>query len=127
MDDIQQQSIRVTFNYPVIFTTNLFAPENPTLGHVFDQRPADSAARVLFIVDRGVADAQPDLLNAIERSCARNPDLDLAGPPLVIDGGEPAKTDPPCWLKTTPPWESRMESTRSGRRTISGPSPRRPP
>jgi 3-dehydroquinate synthase len=94
MDDIQQQSIRVTFNYPVIFTTNLFAPENPTLGHVFDQRPADSAARVLFIVDRGVADAQPDLLNAIERSCARNPDLDLAGPPLVIDGGEPAKTDP---------------------------------
>jgi 3-dehydroquinate synthase len=91
MDEIQQQSIQVTFSYPVVFTTGLFAPSNRTLRDLFGQTPA----RLLFVVDRGVVDAQPDVLVAIDRYCTRHGDaLEPAGPSLVIDGGEPAKNDP---------------------------------
>lgn len=96
MDDIQQQSIQVTFSYPVVFTTDLFSAENPTLEEILGQRPAGHPpARLLFVIDRGVVEAQPDLLSAIERHCLRLADrLEPAGPPLVIEGGEEAKNNP---------------------------------
>jgi 3-dehydroquinate synthase len=93
MDDIQQ-SIQVTFSYPVVFTTGLFSPENLTLRNIFGQRPSGSPARLLFVVDRGVLDAQPDFLSAIDRYCLRHANVFEAGPPLVIEGGEPAKNNP---------------------------------
>ena len=96
MDDIQQQSVQVTFSYPVVFTTDLFSADNPTLDEILGRKPAGHPpARLLFVIDRGVVEAQPDLLNAIERHClgyaAR---LETAGPPLVIEGGEEAKNNP---------------------------------
>jgi 3-dehydroquinate synthase len=96
MDDIQQQSIQVTFRYPVVFTTDLFSAENPTLEEILGQRPAaHPPARLLFVIDRGVVEAQPDLLSAIERHCLRHAGrLEPAGPPLVIEGGEEAKNNP---------------------------------
>jgi 3-dehydroquinate synthase len=96
MDDIQQQSIQVTFRYPVVFTTDLFSAENPTLEEILGQRPAGHPpARLLFVIDRGVVEAQPDLLTAIERHCLRHAGrLEPAGPPLVIEGGEEAKNNP---------------------------------
>src|SRR6478672_11550255 len=96
MDDIQQQSIQVTFSYPVVFTTDLFSAQNPTLQEILGRKPeGHPPVRLLFVIDRGVVEAQPDLLNAIERHClgyaAR---LETAGPPLVIEGGEEAKNNP---------------------------------
>jgi len=96
MDDIQQQSIQVTFSYPVVFTTDLFSAENPTLDEILGRKPAGHPpARLLFVIDRGVVEAQPDLLNAIERHCLGYAGrLETAGPPLVIEGGEEAKNNP---------------------------------
>ena len=96
MDDIQQQSIQVTFSYPVVFTTDLFSAENPTLDEILGRKPAGHPpARLLFVIDRGVVEAQPDLLNAIERHCLGYAGrLEIAGPPLVIEGGEEAKNNP---------------------------------
>jgi 3-dehydroquinate synthase len=95
MDDFQQQSIQVTFSYPVVFTTDLFSPENQTLERILGQRAEASPARLLFVVDRGVADAQPDLLNSIDRYCRRHETI-LESPvaPVVIEGGEASKNDP---------------------------------
>ena len=96
MDDIQQQSIQVTFSYPVVFTTDLFSAENPTLDEILGRKPeGHPPVRLLFVIDRGVVEAQPDLLNAIERHCLGHAGrLETAGPPLVIEGGEEAKNNP---------------------------------
>jgi 3-dehydroquinate synthase len=96
MDDIHQQSIQVTFSYPVVFTTDLFSAENPPLDEILGRKPAGHPpARLLFVIDRGVVEAQPDLLNAIERHCLGYAGrLETAGPPLVIEGGEEAKNNP---------------------------------
>ena len=96
MDDIQQQSVQVTFSYPVVFTTDLFSADNPTLDEILGRKPAGHPpARLLFVIDRGVVEAQPDLLNAIERHCLGYAGrLETAGPPLVIEGGEEAKNNP---------------------------------
>jgi len=96
MDDIQQQSVQVTFSYPVVFTTDLFSADNSTLDEILGRKPAGHPpARLLFVIDRGVVEAQPDLLNAIERHCLGYAGrLETAGPPLVIEGGEEAKNNP---------------------------------
>jgi 3-dehydroquinate synthase len=96
MDDIQQQSIQVTFRYPVVFTTDLFSAENPTLNEILGRKPErHPPVRLLFVIDRGVVEAQPDLLNAIERHCLGYAGrLETVGPPLVIEGGEEAKNNP---------------------------------
>jgi len=96
MDDIQQQSIQVTFSYPVVFTTDLFSAENPTLDEILGRKPeGHPPVRLLFVIDRGVVEAQPDLLNAIERHCLGYAGrLETVGPPLVIEGGEEAKNNP---------------------------------
>jgi 3-dehydroquinate synthase len=94
MDVIQQQPIQVTFSYPVVFTTGLFSGANSTLLEIIGQKPAKTPARILFVVDRGVVDAQPHLLDDIDRYCARHRSaIEAIGPALVIDGGEPAKND----------------------------------
>ena len=95
MDLIPQQPIQVSFNYPVVFTTGVFAASNSTLLDLIGHDAATSPARVLFVVDRGVAEAQPSLLDDIERFCGRHSAaIAAAEPTLVIDGGEPAKNDP---------------------------------
>ena len=93
MDSIQQ-SLQVTFRYPVLFTAGLFAETNPLLRDVItrdaDRIPADVAA----IVDRGVVDAHPDLLDQVQRYLNDSRDvLRLAGPILVVPGGEAVKND----------------------------------
>ena len=95
MDAIQQQPLQVTFNYPVVFTTGLFAGSNPTLLDVIAHKAADSPARVLFVVDRGSRTATRacwTTSTAIAPGHAAA--LAAAGPSLVIAGGEPAKNDP---------------------------------
>ena len=63
MDVIQQQPIQVTFDYPVVFTTGLFQPDNPTLRELLGRRRRRAERpRSLFFLDSGVADAQPGLL-----------------------------------------------------------------
>ena len=94
MDLIPPQPIHVTFTYPVVFTTGVFSAGNTTLRDLFP-RDNGGLSRVLFVVDGGLSDAQPGLLNAIEAWCARNGDvIENAGPAIVIEGGEQSKNDP---------------------------------
>jgi 3-dehydroquinate synthase len=86
--DIDQKVV-VTFRYPVRFTHGLFAPGNPTLRDVVQ---ADGRARLLTVIDAGVAEAHPTLVGDVQRYCAAHADaLYLPAPPLVVPGGEAVK------------------------------------
>ena len=94
MDDIQQP-IQVTFRYPVVFTTGLFSPASTVLRDLFARAPEDPPVEVLFIIDRGVADARPGLPAEIDRYCTQHHEvLRRNGATLIIEGGEASKNDP---------------------------------
>jgi 3-dehydroquinate synthase len=96
MDAIPQQPIQVTFDYPVLFTHGLFAAGNPILRDVLTSRAgADGTARVLVVIDSGVAAATGGLTGAIARYAEGHHDaMALAGPAVIVPGGETAKNDP---------------------------------
>ena len=85
------QKFSVPFRYPVHFTRNVFAPDNALLASVL-RSPATSPARVLVVVDTGLADATPGLLRQIERYFRTHRSaLSLVRKPLLVPGGENAK------------------------------------
>jgi len=89
------QAIRVTFQFPVHFTTGVFASTNAVLRTLVeggsDRLPSDT----LVVVDEGVARAHPGLVDDIERYCREHATaIRLAGEVVVLPGGEQVKNDP---------------------------------
>jgi 3-dehydroquinate synthase len=83
------QEVVVRFQYPVRFTQGLFDLRNTTLRDVVE---ADGRARVLVVVDDGVAAAHPALVDDVKLYCAAHDDaLELTAAPLVVPGGEAIK------------------------------------
>jgi 3-dehydroquinate synthase len=86
--DIDQEVV-VTFRYPVKFTHGLLDPLNDTLRDVV---VAEGRARLLVVIDKGVADAHPAMMDDVADYCAAHADaLELTAPPLVVPGGEAIK------------------------------------
>jgi len=77
------EEIAVPFSYPVTFTRNAFDPANPVLADAVD-------GRMLAYVDSGLAEAQPELPDALAAYAAAHT-LDLLTPPRILPGGETAK------------------------------------
>lgn len=93
MDAIQQE-IQVSFRYPVHFTTGVFTAANPLLRDLTARADALAASRVLVVVDSGVERAHPDVLDAIRGYfVAHRASMELAGPVLILPGGEQVKND----------------------------------
>jgi 3-dehydroquinate synthase len=89
------QKLTVPYEYPVYFTEDVFAADNPDLVEAIARREPSRRHRVLVVVERAVAEAWPGLTSAIEAYCARHRDrLEPAAAPWVIEGGEAAKNDP---------------------------------
>ncbi len=87
--DIQQE-VRVTFRYPVRFTHGLLRPGNGVLRD--SVQPDGGRARLLAVIDEGVAEAHPGLIGDVETYCAIHADkLLLTAAPLVVPGGEAIK------------------------------------
>ena len=94
MDTIQQE-FQVTFRYPVHFTSEVFSPANRLLRDLIAAPPADLPAKVIFVVDRGVLRSRRTFAKIIESYCELHPgQLHLAGPVLIVPGGERIKNDP---------------------------------
>jgi 3-dehydroquinate synthase len=102
--DVIHQEFLVPVRYPVYFTTGVFAASNPLLrdivtGGISTGIRATIAedtlpVKAVVVVDRGVDEAHPALLDSIARYCERNGDaLTLAPPVLVVPGGEQIKDD----------------------------------
>ncbi len=91
MNTILEQSFSVPFRYPVAFTENLFDPQNQIL---VDILRGERVPKVLFVIDNGVADSHPDLIQKIYRySEAHQEVFALAGEPLIALGGEACKNE----------------------------------
>lgn len=86
------QRFDVSYTYPVHFTDDLFARANPILRDLLVAAPGREEAKALVVVDAGVADANPDLTNAIV-TYFYDPltSAILVEPPIAIEGGEAVK------------------------------------
>lgn len=81
------------FVYPVVFTCDAFDPGNTSLVDVLPER-ASGRHRLLFVVDEGLARAQPELERRIlDYVAAFASRVELAGPILRVVGGEQSKND----------------------------------
>lgn len=88
-----EQSFSVKFDYKIYFTKSLFQIDNTTLVDFFKSRPSDVVRKVLFVLDQGVADAHPDLINKIKVYFKQYQEVELIDEVLIIPGGEASKND----------------------------------
>ena len=88
------QSFDVTYQYPVIFTTDVFAGDNLTLRDLCGRNATGGPSRVLVVVDQGIDEAFPALTGDIEAYCRHHADtLLLVREPMLVEGGEAVKND----------------------------------
>jgi 3-dehydroquinate synthase len=92
---MMQRNIPLTFSHRVDFTHGAFDPKNHTLRDlVAEACELGGAAKVLVLVDAGVADADATLTERVRRYFSAHADtLQLVADPLVLPGGEPCKND----------------------------------
>jgi 3-dehydroquinate synthase len=85
-------TIQISFRLRVHFTDRVFDPANPTLRGVLTEPEPARVQRSLLIIDEGLIRARPTLIDEIIRYFDAHRDrLELAGPPLVMEGGERVK------------------------------------
>lgn len=90
-----QQRVEVTFNYSVHFTNGIFNLDNPLLRQVIANDGEAKPKKVVAVVDGGLLEHQPGLLEKLREYCDRHSDiLALSRSPLVVPGGEAAKNNP---------------------------------
>jgi len=87
--------IAVPFQYEVTFTSDVFNLENAALVRALGRREPEKRHRACFVIDAGVAQAWPELSEQIRRYAEHHAArLELAGPPVVVPGGEQVKNEP---------------------------------
>jgi 3-dehydroquinate synthase len=90
-----QQAFSVTFRYDVHFTRQLFHPDNPLFHQLISTLSEQQPARLLFVIDEGVAEYHPMLPVQIAAYTTRFSEiLRLTREPVIVPGGEAAKNDP---------------------------------
>jgi 3-dehydroquinate synthase len=95
MSDPYVQRFSIAHEYPVYFTRDVFDPANRDFVAAVCRVEPARRHRLLFLIDRGVADAWPTLCPQISRYAEQYSDrIDLAAAPVVIEGGEASKNDP---------------------------------
>jgi 3-dehydroquinate synthase len=88
------QKITVPYEYPVYFTTDVFAPGNVDLVEAISRKEPSRRHRLCVVVERAVAGAWPRLADGVARYAETHRDrLELAAAPWVVEGGEAAKND----------------------------------
>jgi 3-dehydroquinate synthase len=90
-----QQDFTVNFRYDVHFTRAIFYEENSLFQEVIEDQSSQLPAKMLIIVDDGVANHHPDLERSLYQYAEARPGtMQLCGSPVVVPGGERAKNDP---------------------------------
>ncbi len=85
------QKFIVDYEYPVLFTDNVFNPDNMVFRNTLEQA-GKHQHRVLVIIDSGVIDNHPTLISQIKAYFSQHKDIMLqAGDCFSIPGGEIAK------------------------------------
>ena len=98
---ILHQNFQVQFSYNIIFTENLFAPENTTFLDFLQQYGnTDFRKKILFLIDEGVASAHPQIQEQIKQYFASQNTIELTAEILILAGGEQVKNNPQYLSKT---------------------------
>ncbi|HEY8368450.1 MAG TPA: 3-dehydroquinate synthase, partial [Thermodesulfobacteriota bacterium] len=93
--EVHLQQINVSYDYPVYFTTDVFAPGNRALRDAVTRREPTRRHRLFVVLERRVAEVWPGLADRVLAYAAEHRDrLVLADAPEVLEGGEAAKHDP---------------------------------
>ena len=88
-----QLQFDLKYSFPIVFTRDVFNPDNPAMADVLKQ--TGSSNRILVVIDANVAAANPRLIDAIESYCRHHdPLMKIVAPPHIITGGEACKNDP---------------------------------
>lgn len=91
MNTILEQTFSVPFRYPVCFTEDLFDSKNTILADVLR---GERVPKVLFVIDSGVSDTHPELINQVKSYADKYKDMfTLPAEPIVVIGGEACKND----------------------------------
>lgn len=91
-----QQQITVRWDFPVVFTHHVFAPENLVLVETIDRLAEHRRHRAMVFIDAQVTKANPMLATKVPAYfAAHGARLELAAPPQIVPGGEAAKNDWP--------------------------------
>lgn len=88
-----EQSFQVKFEYKIHFTTSLFNHSNTVLSDYIKAGQTDVLRKILFVLDKGVAEAHPSLITDIRSYFEQYQDIQLIPDIIVIPGGEIAKND----------------------------------
>lgn len=92
--NVLHQSVIVQFDYAVHFTEGLFDLQNPLFLEVLSDDRSREAVNLIIVIDGGLAQHQPNLIEQVITYCDRYSDqLNLKSTPLVIAGGEAVKND----------------------------------
>jgi 3-dehydroquinate synthase len=95
--EVHRQSFMVSYDFPVYFTRNAFAPANLCLRSAVARLGGDKRHRVAVFLDEGVALACPDLVNRIAGYAAHHAGaLEVVGDVVVVPGGEAVKNQHDC-------------------------------
>jgi len=100
-----QRSIPVQFQHRIDFTHGAFDPKNHTLRDLIaDACALDGTAKVLVLLDSGVAESNPALAASIPRYFAAHADtVTLMTDPICLSGGEPCKNN---WSLVEKIWQA---------------------
>jgi len=92
--DTLWQRFSVPYQFPVHFTEDVFGADNDVLLATLQRHEPVKRHRILVVVDRGVSDHLPDLMQRIAQWCAaRSEHVELVEAPLLLDAGEALKRD----------------------------------
>jgi 3-dehydroquinate synthase len=89
-----QQTISVTWDFPVTFTHGLFREDNPVLAGTLGRLGETRRHRAMVFIDSHVAKARPGLAGEVSAYfTAHAAALELADTPQIVTGGEEVKND----------------------------------
>ena len=88
------QRFQVEYEYPVVFTTDLFDVGNDVFRDSLGRCEPDKRHRIVVFIDDGLLSAMPELSEKIASYAASHPDqIDLVAQPVVTSAGESLKSD----------------------------------
>ena len=92
--DYLEQSFKIRFDYRVYFTREMFNPSNRDFENFLKEGIEEGVhQKILFIIDEGVLNAHPELIDQIQSYFKIYNSISLIENPVVIPGGESAKNN----------------------------------
>lgn len=89
------QRFSVAYEFPVVFTSGIFSPENPVLSETLGRLEPSRRHRCAIFIDDGLLAALPRLTDDIRAYAKRHSKrMKLVSEPMAVPGGERVKIEP---------------------------------